>query len=138
MAYQGIEQDIKAVTVEFRKSGLPVSFCNIQAPDGLLGPSGAPSGNYVAVGGLQNLLCMDAPNSIGSVAADEARTVADIESKALHHVTFTAYYPALSPATNWGNIGWRAVIDGVTYDIKGADNDSHQTQSRLWVQLVTL
>jgi len=143
MAYQGIEGDIQQVAVEFAISGLPVSLCSIQKPDGNTGPSGAPSRTYVAVPGLQNLVCMDAPLSPGGITAMEQRFAGEVESTQFRHLTFTAYYPLLSPSTNWGNVGWQAVCvneqgQTVTYDIMGAENDSHGTMTRLKVRKVTI
>lgn len=129
----------------FRRSGFAVSLCSIQAPDGLYGASGAPSNTYVAVTGLQAIKCMDAPDNFGaSVSAGEQRAVSEIESKALRHVLLDRNYTQLSPSTNWGDIGWRAVLTNTvsgqvqTYDIKGAEADSQSLMTRLCLQAVTL
>lgn len=127
------------------RSGLFVSVCSIQAPDGLLGPSGAPSGNYVAVSGLQSILCMDAPEGFGSgISAVEKRAVPEIESTGFRHVLLAGAYPQLGPTTNWGNVGWQAVLTNTvtnqsqTYDIYGAEPDSQGTQTRMRLKAVTL
>lgn len=133
------------VMESFRRSGLTVSRCSIQVPDGLYGASGAPSGNYVAVSGLQTIKCMDAPDNFGSgISATENKQVSETESTALRHVLLDRNYPELSPSTNWGDIGWRAVLTNTvtsqvqTYDIKGAEADSQGLMTRLCLQAVTL
>jgi hypothetical protein len=55
----------------------------------------------------------------------------------MRHVLLNGYYALLSPATNWGSIGWRATVDGVVYDLLGAEADSQQTQTRLRLRKVT-
>lgn len=123
----------------FRRSGLAVSGCSIQAPDGLFGATGAPSGTYVAVTGLQNIKCMDAPDNFGaSLSATENKQVPETESVAKRHVLLDKFYSQLSPSVNWGDIGWRAIIDGVTYDLKGAECDSQRIMTRLCLEKVTL
>lgn len=145
MAYQGNAYDLADVMVEFSNSGLAVSLCSIQAPDGLNGPSGAPSGNYVAVSGLQSIPCMDAPEGFGpSIMANEQRAQSEVESSGLRHVLLNGNYPQLGPATNWGDVGWQAVLTNTvtgqtqTYDIAGAEPDSQGTQTRLRLRVVTL
>jgi hypothetical protein len=145
MAYQGNAYDLADVMVEFQNSGLAVSLCSIQAPDGLLGPSGAPSGNYVAVSGLQSIPCMDAPEGTGTgISAIEQRLPTEVESTGLRHVLLNDNYPQLGPATNWGNVGWQAVLTNTvtgqvqTYYIAGAEPDSQGTQTRLRLKVITL
>jgi hypothetical protein len=116
-------------------TGLFVSLCSISAPTPA---SGAPSGTYTAVTGLQDLACMDAPENFGSgISANEAKSPALTESMAMRHVLLNGYYALLSPSTNWGDIGWRATVDGVVYDLLGAEADSQQTQTRLRLRKVT-
>ena len=145
MAYQGMAYDLAEVMTEFQDSGLAVSYCSIQAPDGLLGTSGAPSGNFVAVSGLQSILCMDAPEGFGSgITATEIHAVQDVESSGFRHVLLAGAYPQLAPATNWGDVGWRAVLTNTvsgqtqTYDIWGAEPDSQGTQTRMKLRVVQL
>jgi len=133
MAYQGIAYDVKQSMKEATSSGVFVSLCTIQQPDGTFGPSGQPSGNYTPVTGLSNIPCMVAVD--GSIQATEIKAVQEIMSKGLRHVTLNGFYPTI---VSGQRNGWRAVIDGVTYDLIGAEPDSQSTQTRLKVQLVTL
>ncbi len=81
---------------------------------------------------------MNAPEPWGNhVGATEQKTIAQIASMAERHVLLDDYYQQLSPSTNWGDIGWRATVDGVVYDLIGAEADSQQTQTRLCLRKVT-
>jgi hypothetical protein len=56
----------------------------------------------------------------------------------MRHVLLDRYYDELSPATNWGDVAWQATVDGVIYDLLGAECDSQQTQTRLRLRKVTV
>jgi hypothetical protein len=143
--YQGIAGDFTAVAQAPVLAGLEVSLCTIQAPSGTLTPSGAPDGTYANVSGLVDIQCMDAPDNLGSsLSAQEQNALAEIESTARRHVLLNGYYSQLSPSTNWGDIGWRAVLTNTntgqaqTYDIRGAESDSYQSQTRLCLRRVSV
>jgi hypothetical protein len=127
---------IQQVMPQAVATGLFVSLCTIQQPSGNFGATGAPDGTFTDV--LTGIRCMDAPESVGNIAASEAKAVTQIASIALRHVLLDSFYSQLSPSTNWGNVGWRAVVDGVAFDILGAENDSQETQTRLKLQKVTV
>jgi hypothetical protein len=137
-----LRQDNLAIAVDqvmpvFRASGLPKSICTIQAP--AASNTGAPSGAYANVFGLVNIASQDAPENTGSgLSANEAKRPAETISDGSRHILLDAYYPLLSPATNWGDVGWIAVVDGVAYDIRGAEADSQRTQTRLRLCKVTV
>ncbi len=139
--YQGL--DIASVMPSVVASGLMVSTCTVQAPNGQFGSSGAPSGTYANVSGLVAIQCMDAPLSVGSVDADESKTMAEIASRSLRHVLLDRYYPQLD-GLNWGGIGWRAIltntVSGIsrTYDILGTEPSSQANETRLRLQLVSV
>ena len=134
--YQGIQADINQIMVEVVDSGLMVSLATFQQPDGNLGPSGAPSGVWVNVAGLVNIPCMDAVTS-ASVQATELKSLEDIMSKGMRHVLLNGYYPQATPD---GQIptNWRAIVDGVTYDILGVEHDSQNQMTRMELELVTV
>jgi hypothetical protein len=121
------------------QTGLFDSTCTIQAPNGQLGPSGAPVGTYANVAGLVGVLCMDAPPSMMRVQATEQKTLPYVEAKRLRHVLLSGYFPQIE--VNVSN-GWRAVVTrtatgtAITYDILGAETDSQSTQTRLELQVV--
>lgn len=88
---------------------------------------------------------MDAPEGFGSgITATEIHAVQDVESSGLRHVLLAGSYPQLGPSTNWGDVGWRAVLTNTvtgqtqTYDIYGAEPDSQGTQTRMRLRVVNL
>lgn len=132
---QSLSYEIDAVMPMAVETGLFVSSCTFQAPDGLFGASGAPSGVYVDVAGLVGIACMDAPEAVPTITAGEQKTLQEIQAGQLRHVLLDDYYP--TAVTGWPD-GWRAVVDGVDYDVLGVEVDSQRTQTRVKLQLVTL
>ncbi len=117
-------------------SGLFVSLATITAPPTGQGPTGnPPSGPYTPVTGLSNIKCMDAPPSIARIQATEMKDVAEIMSKGFRHVLLDGYFV---DAPNWSAKAYRAVVDGVEYDLLGAEVDSQSTQTRMDLQLVSV
>lgn len=142
--YQGIATDITDVMAEANASGLYVSLIQFQSPSGF-GPSRAPSGTFVNVPGLVDLFsgstqigCMDAPLSPGTISALEAKSLVEIESDGLRHVSLNGYYPTV--IQNWSgeeeNMNWRAIVDGITYEVFSVETDSQTTQTRVKLRLV--
>lgn len=130
--HQGLDYDIEAVVPLAVESGLPVSLCTIQDPDGLLVGSGQPSGNWVDVAGLVDLIAMDAPLNDANIRADEDKGELETTARNLRHVWLAGYYPEIQ--TNM-----RAVIDSATtYDILGSEYDSQRTQTRLHLLVATI
>lgn len=117
-------------------TGLFVSLCTFQVLDGLLGPSGAPSGDYVNASGLVAIPCMDAPQPPSEIklGAAEDRQPGQITDSAPRHVLLNSYYPTVM--TLWRE-GMRAIVDGTVYDICGAECDSQRTQVRLELKLIS-
>jgi len=147
MALQGagaLRAQINSVMPQVIASGLLVSLATIQQPDGLFGPTGGPSGNYVDVTGLVAIACIGAPLSDSNISATELKGLDEIESKRLRHVALNACYMdtvfTLPDGSTVEGIqaNWRALINGVTYDIMGAERDSQSTQTRLSLQLVDI
>lgn len=130
---------VQQVMPRASQSGLFDSKCTIQAPDGVIGSGGAPSGNYANVAGLVNVLCVDAPPSVARVQATEVKALAEIMAKGMRHVLLNGYFPQIVAGVA---TGWRAIVTrtatgaSVTYDILGAEVDSQNTQTRLELQLV--
>ena len=124
-------------------SGLFVSTMSVSEP---APSSGAISGVYTPVTGLQSIQCMDAPEEFSQSSAFSAMEIKrqqETESIARRHVLLDRYYSELSPDTNWGDIGWRATLtntasgESAVYDIEGAEADSQATQTRLCLRKVT-
>jgi hypothetical protein len=123
-------------------SGLFVSHCTAQAPSGGKTPYGQPSGAFVNVSGLVNIPCMDAVLSSGAIQATEVRQLEEILSSSFRHVVLNGYYPAFFTDGVGGRggqqLGWRVIVDGVIYNLMGAEPDSQNSQTRLKLELVTL
>lgn len=113
------------------RTGLFVSLCTIQAPDGVLIDAGQPSGNYVDVDGMVDIACTAPPKSTERLSADQQRTEDDIQTFADLHVLLGGYYPAIQYGVGQG---WIAIVDGQKYTLLGSDDDSQRTQTRLNLQ----
>jgi hypothetical protein len=139
---QSIQYDVQQAATEAQVwSGLLVSLCTLLKPDGTLTVDGAPSGNFIPVPGLINIPCMDAVLAPGNIEATEARELEEIMAKSYRHVMLNGYYPqcfTTSSGASGAPEGWQVVVDGVTYNLLGAEPDSQGTQTRLKCQLVTL
>ena len=136
-----IQRAIANVMPQAIASGLLVSLCTIQKPGGGYTSGGAPDGTFVNVAGLVNIPCMDSVDSLGSIQATETQSLADIMSRGIRHVFLNGYYPTIISAatiTTGVGAGWRAVVDGISYDLLGAEPDSQNTQTRLHLQLVSV
>jgi hypothetical protein len=112
-------------------TGLFVSLCTIQQPDGVLIDAGQPSGNYINVAGLVNIPCMAPPMSEARLQATEIRAMDDIEAFAPLHVLLNAWYPQIKEGVSQG---WIAVVDGVVLTLLGAESDSQMQMTRLAVR----
>jgi len=129
--YQGLHYDITAVMQEALATGLFVSTVTIQEPDGVLVGSGQPSGNWVDVAGLVNITAINAPISDSKILADEMKTLEETMAVNLRHVLLDGYYPQIAPYQ-------RAFMDGVGWDIIGAEADSQSQMTRLHLKLATI
>ena len=124
-------------------SGLFVSLATIQAPDGLINPDGTPSNGFTNL--YVDIQCIDSVPSDAKIQATEAKDLQEIESKGFRHVLLAQHF-ADAPATpgdpnaqeGWSGLGYRAIVDGVVYDILGAENDSQRQMTRMELQLVTV
>jgi hypothetical protein len=122
--------DVSDVMAEALATGLFVSLCTIQGPTGNLGPGGTPDGTYADIPGLIAIPCMAAPPRNDRILATEIKTLAEIDASALLHVLLDAWYPQIE---NGVSVGWRAIIDGTTFDILGAESDSQGQMTRMEV-----
>jgi hypothetical protein len=142
---QSIGYDFEQASTEAQVwSGALVSLCTIQQPSGNQTTDGAPDGTFSNVAGLIDIPCMDAVLSDGSIQATEAKELEEIMSKSYRHVFLNGYYPSLITGAVFDGgpggqaMGWQAIVDGVVYDLLGAEPDSQNTQTRLRLQLVTI
>lgn len=116
-------------------TGLFVSLCTITVPSTTQGPTGNPVGTYTPLPEAVNIPCMDAPPSPARINATEIRDVAEIMAKGMRHVLLNQCF---LDAPNWAGAGYLATVDGVVYELLGAENDSQTTQTRLDLQLATV
>lgn len=128
---QSLSVDFSGVVPAVIEAGLPVSLCTIQIPDGGFVDAGQPSGYYLPVAGLVNLICMSAPMSDARIQATEEKQLEDIQSFAPRHVWLAGYYPTIQ---DYATQGAQAVIDGVVYDLLGSESDSQMRTTRLAVR----
>jgi hypothetical protein len=123
-----IAQSVAAVMPLALSTGLFVSLCTIQRPDGVLIDAGQPSGNFVNVAGLVNIPCMAPPEANVRITASEVKSEQNIQSFSELHVLLNGWYPSIEDGVA---MGWRAVIDGSAFDLMGAESDSQGTQTRM-------
>lgn len=126
-----IQASVQNVMVAANLTGLFISLCTIQQPDGVLIDAGQPSGNYANVAGLVNIPCSAPPVSSVRLQATEVRAADDIQAFAPRHVLLNGFYPSIQQGVA---DGWIAVIDGVVYTLMGAENDSQSQMTRLMVR----
>ena len=121
--------------------GTFVSLCTVQKPDGAVNPDGTPSNGFMDAGivdlytGQSQIACMDAVPSDARIQATERKDLEEIMAAAYRHVLLDACYPQILAGV--GN-GWRVIVDGVKYDLLGAEDDSQGQMTRLELQLVTV
>lgn len=128
MNQQAIQLAIQQVMPLARATGLFVSLCTLQQPDGILTGAGQPSGNYVNVPGLVNIACMDAPLSEARIQASEIKGLDEIEAFAPRHILLSGYYPQIAAGVA---AGWQVVVDGTALDLMGAESDSQAQMTRI-------
>ena len=126
--YQGLTYELEEVMQEAIDTGLFVSLCTIEQPPATVGPSGAidPTAAWPDVAGLIDIPCMYEP-----IKSSERKSLEEILAVNMRHVLLDGYYPTIVAR-------WRAVIDGVTFDILGAEADSQSKMTRMDVQVVAL
>ena len=132
---QSLAPDIAAVMPQAVATGLFVSLATFQAPDGTLDAAGAPSGNFVNVSGLVNIPCMDAPMSEARLQATEVKAMDEIAASAIRHVLLNGFYPQLVGFPNAPDLGWRVIVDGIVWDLLGAEADSQSVMTRISMRL---
>lgn len=128
---QGLAYEFLAVVPAVLATGLCDSLVSIQLPDGVLIDAGQPSGTYVPVAGLQNLVVMSAPMSEARIEAIENKSEDEVQSFAPRHVWVAGFYPQIEALAAQGA---QAVIDGVAVDLLGSEADSQFQTTRLSVR----
>lgn len=131
---QGLEIAVEQVMPEALATGLFVSRCTIQAPTNALDVAGQPNlaSGFANVSGMVGIRCLAPPSSFSDMMhADEPKLPAQVSAVNRLHILLEGYYPAILER-------YRAVVDGVAYDILGVDSDSQGQMTRLEVQVVSL
>ena len=132
---QTIYPEVQNFMPQAVSGGTYQSFFTLQTLDQTQGPTGNPVGTWSNVAGVVNIACQDAPPSIARIQATEVKAVAEILAKGMRHVALTKCF---LDATMWAGMAARATVDGITYEVLGAENDSQLTQTRVDLQLVTV
>lgn len=134
MVYQGLSYEIAEVMPEAVATGRFGSLFTAQQPSGNLGPSGAPDGTFVDVVGLVDIPCTAPPPSSARIQATEVKELEEIMAAQLKHVLLNGYYPTLEAGVQ---AGWQCIIDGVAYDMLGAESDSQGQMTHAEVRLAS-
>ena len=132
---QGFGYELAAVVPTVLATGLCDSFCTIQLPDGALIGAGQPSGIYDNVGGLVDIPVISAPLNEVRIQSQEIRRLEDIQLFSPRHVWLAGYFPIIEPMCSQGA---RAVINGVAYDLMGAEADSQLRTTRISIRTSAL
>jgi hypothetical protein len=133
--YQGLQPALQGVVGQVLATGIASAICNIQMQDGTFGPSGAPSQNYVPVAGLQGLIVMNAPKSVGDrVGASKEKAVEQQTSFDPRHVWLAGFYPEI--VTQYQAVVTDPLGNTITFDILGVEADSQALTTRMEVRLV--
>ncbi len=135
MNQQLIRKAINGVMPRALATGLFSSLCTIQQPVGTVNPDGTSSEGYTDVAGLVDLRCVDAVPSIMEIRATEKKTLQETLTSQYRHVLLEGYFPSIIAGVE---NDWRAVVDGVVYDMLGAEPDSQKQMIRLQLQLATV
>jgi hypothetical protein len=133
---QGFSYAIAKIMPLAVQTGLFVSLATFYQPVQTQGPTGNYLGTYTPVSGMTNIPCMDAPESIGRPTATEQKTDPNVLSESFRHVLLGGYYAFAGAAAT--PFGWQVNVDGVQYDLLGAEYDSQRTQTRLRLQKVVV
>jgi len=136
--YQQQTYTFDAVVPAVLDAGLANSRVTFQAPDGVIVGAGQPSGDYVDVDGYVDIVCMDAPESIIRITANESKSISEIESDNSEHIWLAGNYPEIATHTEWRCVLTAANGTVTTYDVLGAESDSQGKTTRVRVQVATV
>ena len=134
---QGLQYELSSVMPNLvAESGLFVSLATFQLPDGQFGSTGQPSGNFIDAPGLTNIPCTAPPFATGTaIQATEVKELEQILSLLLTHILLDGWYPAVEPV--W-RAGGKVLIDGVSYDILGVEDDSQHIMTRVRARITSI
>ena len=135
MNQAGLNYSLANIMPQANIAGMFPSLATLQTLDQTQGPTGNPVGTWSNVAGVIDIPCKDAPASIARIQATEMKDVAEIMSTGLRHVLLNQCF---INAPNWAAMAARLVVDGFTYEVLGAENDSNTIQTRVDLQLVQL
>lgn len=134
---QGIQVAIDLVMPAAIHTGLFRSRASFQLPPDTFTASGAPTGPFVDYAPLQNIACMVAPPSPSRITPSTTKNISYQQALNANHALLAGYFP---DAESVWRAGGCVVIDGELFspdDIMSVESDSQQTQTRIYLRVVT-
>lgn len=104
--------------------------CTIQAATWTPNEIGEPEASWANLPGHDLISCNLAASKNVVEQATEKRTAESTYDAKTRHCQLNGYYPLISE-------GMRAVVDGVTYNIRGAVHVCAKVQTKLMLELIT-
>ncbi len=138
--YEGLDYDLAEIMPMVVDSGVMKFYCNIMQPDGIFDTGGAPSGNYIPVAGLQGIIAMRGPMSMGKFGGSEQDSIERQQTTQPWHVLLDSYYPTLDGHTEYQAKIWPitgTVADAIDHKIISIESGSQNIMTRIWVEEVT-
>lgn len=141
---QDFSREFAAIVPTVQYTGILDWLCDIQAPDGNMGPSGAPSYNWIPLPGLTGIQCSAPPQSTSRILASEQKQLEDIISTAPKHVWLSGYFPGIAAQKMISDVRCilyqndQTVDAGIPHDVLGAESDSQRIQTRMEVRTVSV
>ena len=130
---QDFSREFAAIVPTVQYTGILDWLCDIQAPDGNMGPSGAPSYNWIPLPGLTGIQCSAPPQSTSRII-----------STAPKHVWLSGYFPGIAAQKMISDVRCilyqndQTVDAGIPHDVLGAESDSQRIQTRMEVRTVSV
>jgi hypothetical protein len=132
---QDLTYEIEQVMPLAVESGLFVSMATILSPSVTQGPTGNTTSEFTAIDGLTDIQCMNAPLSEARISSTEMKDVSRVIAAGMRHVLLASFFPNCK---EWNELGYACTVDGVLYDIIGAEADSQEIMTRLHLQRAEL
>lgn len=132
MALQGLQVGMGSLMTQFRATGLARSSVTFQENLSTT-VDGTPGQTWTNVSGMVGLNCMRGalPTGGNHTSADKMKTIEDIMSIQPYLVLMDDYYPTIVDT-------YRAVIDGVPYQIWGVESDSQIQMTHFLAKVITV
>lgn len=141
---QDFSREFAAIPGIVVDAGLTQFVCDIQKPNGTVGPSGAPSYNWAAIPELSGLVAMAAPLSAARISTGEKKETDQVLNTANKHVWLAGYYPEIAQFKQLFDLRCmmysegQDVNSGIPYDVIGAESDSQSIMTRMELRAVSV